>query len=787
MLKAPQRFKAEKGKEYILPMPVLYDPENYVFAGWLDEKNGKIYQSGDKYIAEDDTFLIAKWDNTYVCPDVCSLSVCSYCDGFFRHLPTATLTKGAHDGIECLKIVPTPDDPKEETVILDGYHCLAARIDLSFYRYAALIIKYEGKSPKEYTPMLTFPQNGYGIQNYSVEVNADGCVKNGEWSIVTFDMKDVAASLVDKNNAVMRQMYIYPYGKTPATELPADDVMYVAKLMFFKNEPDVKICTERLSECLADDTQIAKDLLCGGVTKDFADTDIVYITESGKYISLLTDVATLCNSNLVPDTDAGAKFMAELDERTSKRIAEIRNTETAVKVTGTKYYVSVDGNDDNDGLSPDAPWKTTVKVSEAELKPGDGVFFKRGDTWRNVAINAKAGVTYSAYGVGAKPNLYGSPENGADASKWSLWYKDGSKKIWLYDKELSDVGLMVFNDGESYTTKAIPSYINEKFVLRDEPETEFDIKEHLDDMMLFSEIIPAGVWVSKRKGKLYLRCDKGNPGEIYDSIEFNTRSQLIELGSNPDVTVDNLCLKYTGSIAVHAWDATEKPARAIKNMTVTNCEIGWIGGGIQMYNVKNGQVIRLGNGVEIYGGCDGYIIDNCYIYQCYDAGFTVQCGSGAAASVGTMKNATFSNIVAEYCIYGTELWNGSSEKVYGRVGENINVVDNIIRYCGYGFGQQRYNKGNATSIMGFHHENIFKDYHVKNNVFALSRDNLLNTTSEYNGTLPIYEGNTYVQNVGGNLGYLGLGRGNLYTYDMTAKATIENIFGDKNAAVYYVK
>ena len=77
MLKAPQRFKAEKGKEYILPMPVLYDPENYAFAGWLDEKSGKIYQSGDKYIAEDDTILLAKWHSIYACPDVCSLSVCS--------------------------------------------------------------------------------------------------------------------------------------------------------------------------------------------------------------------------------------------------------------------------------------------------------------------------------------------------------------------------------------------------------------------------------------------------------------------------------------------------------------------------------------------------------------------------------------------------------------------------------------------------------------------------------------------------------------------------------------
>lgn len=231
MLKAPQRLKVENGTELILPSPVIYDPKNYAFKGWEDEKNGRMYQSGDRFTAKEDTVLTARWTDIHVCPDVCSLSVCSYCDGFFRHLPTALLTRGSHDGIECLKVVPTPYDAKEETVILDGYHYIDARINLAFYRYAALIIKYEGDTSKQYTPMLTFPKNGYGIQNYSVEVNADGYIKNGEWSIVTFDMKDVSESLIDKSCAAMRQMYIHPYGKAPVTELSADNVMYIAKLI----------------------------------------------------------------------------------------------------------------------------------------------------------------------------------------------------------------------------------------------------------------------------------------------------------------------------------------------------------------------------------------------------------------------------------------------------------------------------------------------------------------------------------------------------------------------------
>ena len=38
MLKAPQRLKVENGTELILPSPVIYDPKNYAFKGWEDEK-----------------------------------------------------------------------------------------------------------------------------------------------------------------------------------------------------------------------------------------------------------------------------------------------------------------------------------------------------------------------------------------------------------------------------------------------------------------------------------------------------------------------------------------------------------------------------------------------------------------------------------------------------------------------------------------------------------------------------------------------------------------------------
>jgi len=52
-------------------------------------------------------------------------------------------------------------------------------------------------------------------------------------------------------------------------------------------------------------------------------------------------------------------------------------------------------------------------------------------------------------------------------------------------------------------------------------------------------------------GRIYLRCDSGNPGKVYDSIEFTSKpygnpelksSFILQVGQN--CIIDNLCLMY---------------------------------------------------------------------------------------------------------------------------------------------------------------------------------------------------------------------------------------------------
>ena len=103
---------------------------------------------------------------------------------------------------------------------------------------------------------------------------------------------------------------------------------------------------------------------------------------------------------------ATKEFLNQMDELAAKRKAEILGAKDELVIKGTTYYVANDGNDANDGLTPETAWKTLAKVTEAELAEGDGVRFKRGDLFRG-AFKTKPGVTYCAYGEGDKPKFYG--------------------------------------------------------------------------------------------------------------------------------------------------------------------------------------------------------------------------------------------------------------------------------------------------------------------------------------------------------------------------------------------
>lgn len=350
---------------------------------------------------------------------------------------------------------------------------------------------------------------------------------------------------------------------------------------------------------------------------------------------------------------------ARLKEELQKDIDAILNTETEIvysdtyipgeTYTGTAYYVSADGNDNNDGLSPETAWQSAAKVGRESMEGGvlqfgDAVFFHRGDIFRSFDFDAGTtpftcridGVTYSAYGEGEKPIITSSPENGVGAEKWQLVYEDESgTKIWQFYNPLTDIAMVVCDDdvvAERIYEYALCSGDNPDDCYYESCTLDYWWMHEDGGVELLGELLPLEKTLTEdlsfvsrpecfndtdyvsadKPGPLYLRCDAGNPGELYENIEFSTFEiyGLISLEAN-DLVFDNLSLKYTGTSFIKNWLSW----KAFKNTVIQNCEFAYGGGSVAHYNIWDGNPVVEAQGDGIYCVVRNATIRNNYMHD----------------------------------------------------------------------------------------------------------------------------------------------------------------------------
>jgi hypothetical protein len=84
-----------------------------------------------------------------------------------------------------------------------------------------------------------------------------------------------------------------------------------------------------------------------------------------------------------------------------------------LETMASSYFVSANGDDSNNGTNEKTAWRTIDKVNTTLLKPGDAIYFHRGDLFSGqleIGDSGKPGslIEIAAYGVGAKPVLCGA-------------------------------------------------------------------------------------------------------------------------------------------------------------------------------------------------------------------------------------------------------------------------------------------------------------------------------------------------------------------------------------------
>ncbi len=529
-----------------------------------------------------------------------------------------------------------------------------------------------------------------------------------------------------------------------------------------------------------------------------------YVIEAAYEHTYLTDtngneawIEAVDNNTYLTEVPEG--LVDELNAEFARRVEAIRATESEWELA-SKYnrpiYVSMsDGDDKNDGLTPETPIKTLAEVKRRSsdsyqyigvIRAGDVVLFKRGDEWHE-KFTGKAGVTYSAYGEGEKARILGSIED----DRADQWIETDVKGVYRFVDTLTntqDVGNIVFNNGYAFGQRIIkrPDKSTALQAGRDYivsnglAKWEFNVNEHrfagYEDLKAIADKIPEAdlMFYHDREGYvLYLYSRNGNPGDIFDSIELCVKGNAFNAGSN--MVIDNLFIGYTGSHGIGAGST--------KNLTVRNCEIGWIGGSVQAEDVQT----RFGNAIEIYGQADGYYVYNNYIYQCFDCGPTVQVGVTLTPGKQVyQKNVEFYDNVCWDA--DLEVWLTSTpdntETTFAKL-VDCKLYNNYVTMSGYGWSAYNHQKNEYCAFYGAGETGAeYINCHIQDNYFWNLRYSLWKAvpTSMKDGLGFQWHGNVTIHREGAILGALGAdtktATGGLtsYTYD---NATIKKLIADK--------
>lgn len=246
-------------------------------------------------------------------------------------------------------------------------------------------------------------------------------------SSITPDVVNVLALTKSTSNGSTLELTFVPIAAQPVEQIVTVDLCYAPEKLTLRLDFEVAAngapaVTAELSEISAENGSLVATLDEEPTIAPRADDfSAVYSVNNGDESSLtLSDFAynremkqvSFSFSRILPTTEEQQVKVKLTYNGTTKEASF-----TVVLGEGKTYYVSSsEGNDSNNGLSPDKAFKTIEKLNTLYFVPGDQILFKTGDTFVGAFKPQGSGcegkpIIVSSYGDGAKPVLQPGSEN----------------------------------------------------------------------------------------------------------------------------------------------------------------------------------------------------------------------------------------------------------------------------------------------------------------------------------------------------------------------------------------
>lgn len=359
------------------------------------------------------------------------------------------------------------------------------------------------------------------------------------------------------------------------------------------------------------------------------------------------------------------------------------------KSSANTYYISSSGNDTNSGTLTSLSWQSISQVNTFNFSPGDSILFKRGDVWRGQLLpqsgNSSDNIYYGAYSTGDNPTILGS-ENYSNISDWI----NVGGNIWRCNTVFStDVGNIIFDNAVSVGFKKW----NQADLLN---QTDFWFDLSTNELLLYSV---------------------ANPASTYSSIELALRKNIVYQENRSYITYENLSIKYG---AAHGFGGGNTA-----NITISACEISYIGGG----DLNMNGIVRYGNGVEFWGNASNNKVEKCKIWEIYDTGVTNQ----NHTTPSTQENIRYENNLIWNCgLSSFEYWNRPATSSTSE----IFFENNTCLNAGYGWGEQREDYHGIHAIIDSNPAQT-DTIHIRNNIFYNAKRSTYGVEDNVNGFIDL--------------------------------------------------